>query len=130
MIRGRRSALLERGELRRLESDEFILIDLVPFDRLLSRDDAVDGALQAHLNPRAALGTQQVEREVPGAGRGEELNRNCGQAERDVEVLQRARHDPGLTVCDWWWRNGHEGRGGIEPAGVTVSGGSIRPPSS
>jgi hypothetical protein len=35
---------------------------------------------------------QQMEGDALRTGGGEELDRDGGQAERDVEVLQRARH--------------------------------------
>ena len=88
----RRGGLLERLQLFRLEAHVLVLGDLVALHRLFAGDDAVDRALEAHLDPAAALRVEQVEGDTLRAGGREELDRDDGQPEGDVEVLQRARH--------------------------------------
>ena len=48
---------------------------------------AWSGQLQTHLDPAAAPRVEQVEGDALRAGDGEELDRNGGQAQGDVEVL-------------------------------------------
>jgi hypothetical protein len=83
---------LERLEFFWLEAHVLVVGDLVPSYRLFSRHDAVSGALQTHVDPGAASRVQQMEGDALRAAGGEELDRNDGEAEGDVEVLQRARH--------------------------------------
>jgi hypothetical protein len=87
--------VLERLQLLRLEPHVLVLGDLVPSYRLLAQDDPMDGTLEAHLDPGAASRVEQMERDALGARGGKELDGNDGEAEGDVEVLQRARHGLG-----------------------------------
>jgi hypothetical protein len=66
-----------------------------PSYRLLAQDDPMDGTLEAHLDPGAASRVEQMERDALGARGGKKLDGNDGEAEGDVEVLQRARHGLG-----------------------------------
>ena len=52
----------------------------------------MDRALEAHLDPAAASCVEQMEGDTLRTGGGEELDGNDGEAEGDVEILQRARH--------------------------------------
>jgi hypothetical protein len=45
------------------------------------------GHSQAHLDPGAALRVKEMEGDALRAGGREELDRDHGQAERDVEIL-------------------------------------------
>jgi hypothetical protein len=54
--------------------------------------DTVDGALETHMDPGPPFRVQEVEGHAFRARGGEELDRNGGQPERDVEILQRARY--------------------------------------
>ena len=56
----RRRRLLERLQLFRIEADVLVLVDLVP-SRLFARHDAVDRALEAHLDPGPAFRVQEME---------------------------------------------------------------------
>jgi hypothetical protein len=60
--------------------------------RLSSRPTGwrVDGALETHMDPGPPFRVQEVEGHAFRARGGEELDRNGGQPERDVEILQRA----------------------------------------
>ena len=60
--------------------------------RIEQHMDSVDRALKRRLDPRAASGVEQVEGHTLRAGGGEQLDGNRGEAERDVQVLDGARH--------------------------------------
>ena len=60
------------------------------------------GALEARLDSGAAFGMEQVEGDAFGTGGREELNRDDGQPERDVEVLERTRHRLIRSECRSW----------------------------
>src|SRR5262249_51565858 len=89
--------LLENLQLVGLEADILAFGDLIHFHRLFARHRAVNGTLETHLNPGAALGVKQIEGDALRARGAEELDRNGGQAEGDVEVLEGARHSVVVT---------------------------------
>jgi hypothetical protein len=49
-------------------------------------------SLEPHLDPGTALRVEEVEGDALRARGGEELDRNGGEPEVDIEILQRARH--------------------------------------
>jgi hypothetical protein len=52
----------------------------------------MDWTFETHLDSGAAFRVEKVEGDPLRAGGREKLDRNGGQPEGDVEVLQRARH--------------------------------------
>src|SRR6516165_1343009 len=72
--------------------DVVVLGVFVALDDLVTRDDPVQGALQTRLEAAPTAGVQELERDPLATGGPEQLDRDAGQAKRQIEVLPRARH--------------------------------------